>query len=100
MPYGHGRVDAAAAVLKAKNYTGNIASDYSATVMGTWSGVVSGSSSGTTGADGSVTLSSAKTRKTGTFTFTVTGVSKSGYSYVPGVTSGSISTAGAAAAEE
>lgn len=55
-----------------------------ATVTGAWSGIVSGVASGVTGADGSVSLNSPKSRKSGTFTFTVTGVSVSGYSYNPG----------------
>ncbi len=46
-----------------------------ATVYGNWSGVVSGSVSGVTGSDGKVTLSSAKTKNSGTFTFTVADVS-------------------------
>lgn len=52
-----------------------------AAVTGTWSGLVSGSSSGTTGTAGSLTLSSPTTKKTGTITFTVTGVSIAGYAY-------------------
>lgn len=64
-----------------------------AIVSGNWTGIVSGTASGTTGADGSVALMSPKTRKSGTFTFTVTGVSASGYTYDAAknvVTSGSI----------
>lgn len=53
------------------------------TVAGAWSGVVSGSSSSVTDSTGRVTLSSPKTRASGTFTFTVTGLTKSGWSYDP-----------------
>jgi PKD repeat protein/C1A family cysteine protease len=52
-----------------------------ATVLGTWSGLVRGSVTGITDAYGNVTLSSPKSRKTGTFTFQVTNVSKTGYTY-------------------
>lgn len=54
-----------------------------ATVYGTWSGLVSGSSNGVTGADGKVTLKSPTTKSSGTITFTVTDVVKSGYTYDP-----------------
>lgn len=54
-----------------------------ATVTGFWSGVVSGTSSGTTTTAGTATLKSPKTRSSGTFTFTVTNVSLSGYTYNP-----------------
>jgi PKD repeat protein len=54
-----------------------------ATVTGQWSGVVSGSASGTTAADGAVSLNSPRTKKVGTFTFTVTGIVKSGFEYDP-----------------
>jgi PKD repeat protein len=52
-----------------------------ATVAGNWSGVVSGSSSGMTGRGGTVKLSSPSTTKSGTFTFTITGISIPGYTY-------------------
>lgn len=52
-----------------------------ATVTGQWSGVISKAASGTTGADGSVRLTSGSTSRSGTFTFTITGVSGSGYTY-------------------
>jgi hypothetical protein len=54
-----------------------------ATVYGTWSGSVSGPGQGVTGADGKVTLQSPKNKGGGTFTFTVTNVVKSGYTYNP-----------------
>ena len=50
-------------------------------VTGAWSGVVGGNVSGTTDASGRVTLSSPKTRATGTFTFSVTGLSLGGWTY-------------------
>lgn len=51
-----------------------------ATVYGTWSGAVSDAASGVTGPDGQVTLQSPK-NSGGTFTFTVTDVVASGYTY-------------------
>jgi PKD domain/Metallo-peptidase family M12 len=55
-----------------------------ATVAGSWSGLVSRSSTATTGSTGLASFSSPNTRATsGTFTFTVTGVSKAGFSYAP-----------------
>jgi PKD repeat protein len=65
-----------------------------ATVSGTWSGIVSGSVSGVTGSNGVVTLLSPNTKASGSFNFTVTGVSLAGYSYKSGLnteTSDSIS---------
>ncbi len=54
-----------------------------ATVTGNWSGATTGSSSGSTGADGKVTLESKSIKGGGTFTFTVTNVSATGYTYNP-----------------
>lgn len=54
-----------------------------ATVSGTWSGLVSGSSTVVTGADGIATMSSKATKKSGTVSFAVTQVSRSGYNYAP-----------------
>jgi serine protease len=45
-----------------------------AVVSGIWSGLTSGYVAGTTGSDGSVTFTSARTKNSGTFTFTVTDV--------------------------
>ncbi len=50
-----------------------------ATVTGTWSGIVSGDVTGTADADGTVLLSAKKTKKTGTITLTITGISLPGY---------------------
>ena len=54
-----------------------------ATVTGTWSGVVSGSASGTTKSTGIARFTSPSSSRSGTFTFTVTGVSLSGSTYEP-----------------
>jgi PKD repeat protein len=53
------------------------------TVAGAYSGVVKGSVSGVTGVSGTVVLQSAQTKtRTGTFTFTVSSLAATGYSYV------------------
>ncbi len=63
-----------------KDQTGALKS--AATVAGTWSGgLVSGTASGRTSTSGTIALKSAATTKTGTITFTVTGVTLSGYTY-------------------
>jgi hypothetical protein len=54
-----------------------------AVVSGDWSGAVSGTSMGNTGSDGKVMLESPGKKNGGTFTFTVTNVTKLGYSYNP-----------------
>jgi PKD repeat protein len=54
-----------------------------AAVQGSWSGLVGGSASGVTGPDGKISFTSSKTKKSGVITFTVTAVSKSGYTYDP-----------------
>jgi PKD repeat protein len=64
-------------------------------VSGSWSGLVSGTSSGASSTDGSVLLTSPKTKKTDVITFTVTGITGTGYQYDPAAnveTSDSIST--------
>jgi hypothetical protein len=53
-----------------------------ALVMGDWSGAVSETAMGTTGGDGKIFFESPRNGG-GTYTFTVTGVSKSGYVYNP-----------------
>lgn len=53
----------------------------SASVTGAWSGTVTGTVSGVTGSNGVATLSSGNTKKRGTCTYTVNGVTASGYSY-------------------
>lgn len=52
-----------------------------ATVYGTWSGSVTGTAQGVTGADGKITFTSPRNKGGGTFTFTVTNVVKSGFTY-------------------
>ena len=55
-----------------------------ATVYGQWSGLTSDSDSGVTDASGKVALSSDRVRNVrGTFTFTVTDVTKDGWAYDP-----------------
>jgi PKD repeat protein len=55
-----------------------------AKVSGKWSGLVSGNSSAVAGGNGVATLQSPSSRNGGTFVFTVTGVTLSGYSYQAG----------------
>jgi PKD repeat protein len=55
-----------------------------ATVSGSWSGIVAGSASALSGSNGVASLLSPKTKASGTFVFTVTGISLSGYGYQPG----------------
>jgi PKD repeat protein len=54
-----------------------------AAVTGYWTGVVSGSASGTTDTSGVASINSSRTKSSGTFVFTVTGVTLNGYTYVP-----------------
>jgi PKD repeat protein len=54
-----------------------------ATVSGAWSGVVPGPDSGLTGSDGVASIKSPRTKSTGTFTFTVSGITLAGYQYTP-----------------
>jgi hypothetical protein len=71
----------ARAVVTIRDSQGN--SIPGASVKGAWSGLVAGGVTGTTGADGKVVFTSKKTKKKGTFTFTVTGISAAGYTYDP-----------------
>lgn len=54
-----------------------------ASVSGSWIGLVSGSSTATTGSNGVATLKSPKTKKAGEIFFTVTNVTKDGFTYDP-----------------
>jgi PKD repeat protein len=54
-----------------------------ATVSGAWSGIVAGSASVLSGSNGVANLLSPKTKASGTFIFSVTGISLSGYGYDP-----------------
>lgn len=86
-----GRGVQATATVLVKDAAGNVKPNV--TVTGTWSGLTSGTSSSSTGASGTAALKSAWTKKNGTFTFTVTGLSLSGATYDPArntVSSGSI----------
>lgn len=68
-----------------------------ATVTGQWSGVVTGTSSGTTDTTGTATHTSSRFKRSGTLTYQVTGVSKTGYTYDASknvVTQVSVSAAG------
>jgi PKD repeat protein len=75
-----GKTDATAAVT-IKDGGGNLVGG--ATVTGDWTGVVTGSGSGVTGSSGVASIKSPRTPQSGTFTFTVKGVSLSGYQYTP-----------------
>ncbi|MBU0617197.1 MAG: hypothetical protein KKI02_05735 [Planctomycetes bacterium] len=55
------------------------------TVVVQWSGAVGGQSEGQTGVDGKVMLESAGVKNGGTYTCTVSGVSKLGWTYNPGL---------------
>ncbi|MEQ1898550.1 MAG: PKD domain-containing protein [Vicinamibacterales bacterium] len=52
-----------------------------ATVTGNWTGLVKSTSTATTGTNGQAVLNSRASRKKGTFTITITGVSRTGYTY-------------------
>jgi len=87
-----GEADAQAAVT-IRDHTGKTISG--ATVSGSWSGIVTGSGSATTNKSGVASIRSAKVAAPAgsVFSFTVTGVALSGYSYDPSMnteTSGSI----------
>jgi hypothetical protein len=56
----------------------------SARVYGTWTGAASGSQNALTGRDGTVRFQSSLVKSGGTFTFTVSNVVKSGYTYQSG----------------
>jgi hypothetical protein len=60
-----------------------------AVVTGQWSGARSGTASASTASSGTVTIDSAKSKNGGTTTFTVTGITKSGYTYTPAQNSAS-----------
>ena len=89
------RGKAALATVSIKDASGVSVSG--ATVSGTWSGLTSAKVAGNTNSAGSIRFTSARTKSTGTFTFTVTNVTAAGYSYASNqnaVSSKSISTAG------
>jgi PKD repeat protein len=71
----------ASAVVSVRDGSGNVVPG--AAVSGSWSGIVSGSASVLSGSSGSASFTSPQTRASGTFVFTVTGVTLAGYSYTP-----------------
>lgn len=87
-----GRNTSAQAVVTV--YDGDGAPRPNVTVTGNWSGLTSGTATGTTNSSGQVVFTSNSTKNRGTFTFTVTKISASGYTYnstLNRVTSASIS---------
>jgi PKD repeat protein len=74
----NGMARATAAVLVRDSH-GNVVPG--ATVTGTWSGIVSANASALSGSNGAASFTSPQTRAKGTFVFTVTGITMSGYSY-------------------
>ncbi|MBN1569432.1 MAG: PKD domain-containing protein [Acidobacteria bacterium] len=79
------------ALVTVKDIAGNPIAG--ATVSGSWSGVVQGTATGVTGSSGTASISSPQSPISGSFTFTVTGISSPGCSYDPGLnreTTGSI----------
>lgn len=83
----------ATATVTVRNQNGALVSG--ATVTGQWSGLTSGTVSKSTSRQGVAALTSTRTKSTGTFTFTVTGITISGSTYSPtrnGETTDSITT--------
>lgn len=74
--------DRAMATIRLSDMNGNAVSG--AIVSGQWSGLVSGDVTGVTDQNGSVILSTKKTRGTGNITFTMMNVSAAGYIYDAG----------------
>lgn len=75
-------------------YDGNGAPRPNVTVSGSWSGLTTGSVTGTTNSSGQIIFNSSSVKTRGTFTFTVTNLSASGYTYnssLNKITSASIS---------
>ncbi len=71
----------ATATVTVRNQSGAVVSG--ATVTGQWSGLTSGTVSKSTSRQGTAALTSSRTRNSGTFTFTVTGISIAGSPYSP-----------------
>lgn len=69
----------AQAKVTVKDAAGNLIPN--ATVSGSWSGLVSGAKSALTNASGVATIDSASSKKTGSFKFTITGITAAGYTY-------------------
>jgi PKD repeat protein len=71
----------ATAAVTVKNQNGSVIQG--ATVTGQWSGLTTGTVTKNTSRSGTASLTSARTKSRGTFTFTVTGITLSGYTYAP-----------------
>ena len=71
----------ATATVTVRNQNGAVVP--SATVTGQWSGLTTGTVSRTTNTSGNAAFTSSRTKNRGTFTFTVTGITLSGYTYAP-----------------
>lgn len=71
----------ATATVTVRNQNGSVIPN--ATVTGQWSGLTTGTASKTTGRTGTAAFASVRTKNRGTFTFTVTGITLSGYAYAP-----------------
>jgi PKD repeat protein len=76
--YKNGQANAVAKV-SVKDGNGNRVSGL--TVTGKWSGIVSGTASATTSSQGAASFTSARVLTSGSFTFSVTGISGTGYTY-------------------
>jgi PKD repeat protein len=74
-----GRNTSAQAVITV--YDNNGAPRSGVTISGRWSGLTTGNVTGTTSSNGQVVFTSSSTKNRGTFTFTVTNLSASGYTY-------------------
>ena len=75
------RGTAATATVTVKDHTGALKSG--AKVTGQWSGLVSGTTSKNTNTAGNAIFTSSRVKGAGLFTFTVTGITLSGYTYAP-----------------
>ncbi len=83
----------AQALVTVKNSSGAVVP--SATVSGTWTGLATGNVTGTTNSAGQIAFATKRVKGTGTFTFTIKGITASGSTYDATqntVTSASIST--------
>jgi PKD repeat protein len=69
----------ATARVTVRDANGNVVPN--ATVAGSWSGVVTGAKSALSDAAGVAAITSAQTKKSGTFKFTITGITASGFTY-------------------
>ncbi|WP_300455366.1 PKD domain-containing protein [Desulfobacula sp.] len=76
-----GKNSAGLATVKIVDQYGNPVGN--AVVTSSWSGVVQDNQSGTTGNDGTVVFTSPKTKASGSFVFSIEGVTASGYLYSP-----------------